>query len=83
MLKKHKLNGEIEFAPVYFNSATKTVINHRFNLENPFQEILHLIDARINEGSGWILLNQLNPNTLTFQPIDRYQEVLTRTYLLK
>ena len=26
MLKKYKLNGEIEFRPVYFNSATKTVI---------------------------------------------------------
>ena len=25
LLKKYKLNGEIEFAPVYFNSVTKTV----------------------------------------------------------
>ena len=25
--KKNKLNGEIEFAPVNFNSVTKTVIN--------------------------------------------------------
>ena len=38
MLKKYKPNGEIEFRPVYFNSATKTVINHRFRLENSFQE---------------------------------------------
>ena len=30
LLKKYKLNGEIEFALVYFNSLTKTVINHRF-----------------------------------------------------
>ena len=30
LLKKYKLNGEIEFAPVSFNSVTKTVINHRF-----------------------------------------------------
>ena len=37
LLKKCKLNGEIEFAPVYFNSITKTVINHRSRLENPFQ----------------------------------------------
>ena len=36
LLKKYKLNGEIEFAPVYFNSVTKTVINHRFRLENAF-----------------------------------------------
>ena len=40
LLKKYKLNGEIEFAPVYFNSLTKTVINHRFRLENYFQEFL-------------------------------------------
>ena len=39
LLKKYKLNGEIEFAPVYFNSLTKTVINHRFRFENSFQEI--------------------------------------------
>ena len=41
LLKKYKLNGKIEFAPVYFNSVTKTVINHRFKLETPFQEILY------------------------------------------
>ena len=28
LLKKYKPNGEIEFAPVYFNSSTKLVINH-------------------------------------------------------
>ena len=38
--KKYKLNGETEFAPVYFSSVTKTVINYRFRLENSFQEIL-------------------------------------------
>ena len=52
-LKKYKLNGEIEFDPVYFNSVTKTVINYRFKLENSFQDILYLIDAWINEESGW------------------------------
>ena len=31
---------------------TKTVINHRFKLENSFQEILYLIDVWINKGSG-------------------------------
>ena len=36
LLKKYKLNGEIEFAPVYFNSTTKTVINHKFSLKNAF-----------------------------------------------
>ena len=28
LLKKYKLDGEIEFRPVYFNSVTKTVKNH-------------------------------------------------------
>ena len=32
LLKKYKPNGEIEFAPVYFSSFTKTIINHRFRL---------------------------------------------------
>ena len=35
--------------------VTKTVINHRFKLENSFQDILYLSDNRINEGSGWIV----------------------------
>ena len=42
-----------KFAPVYFNSVTKTVISHRFRLENSFQEILYMIDVWINNGSGW------------------------------
>ena len=53
LLKKYKLNGEIEFAPVYFNSLTKTVVNNRFRLENPFQEILYMIYVWINNGSIW------------------------------
>ena len=55
ILKKYKPNGEIEFRPVYFNSTTKTVINHKFSLENAFQEILYRIDNWINEGFGWIV----------------------------
>ena len=43
MLKKYK-SAEIEFAPVYFNSITKIVINHKLSLENAFQEILCRID---------------------------------------
>ena len=53
--KKYKPNGEIEFAPIYFNSVTKLVINHRYKLNKSFQEILYKIDAWINEGSGWII----------------------------
>ena len=51
LLKKYKLDGEIEFRPVYFNS----VINQRFRLESSFQEILYMIDNWINEASGWII----------------------------
>ena len=53
LLRKYKHNGEIEFAPVYFNPMTKTVINHKFRLKNCFQEILYMIDICINNGSGW------------------------------
>ena len=31
------------------------MINHKFSLENAFQEILYRIDNWINEGSGWII----------------------------
>ena len=50
MLKKYKPNGETEFRPIYLNSTTKTVINHKSSLGNALQEILY----RIREGSGWI-----------------------------
>ena len=71
MLKKYKTNGEIEFAPVYFNSEMKTVINHRFRLENSFQEILYRIDVWINEGSGWIVesVEFQYTNISTYRPL--------------
>ena len=55
LLEKYKLNGEIEFRPVYFNLVSKTVINHGFRLEKSFEEILYMIDIWINNGSGWII----------------------------
>ena len=73
LLKKYKLNGEIEFAPVYFNSVTKTVINHRFRLEDSFQEILYMNLVG--------MLSQLSLNTLIFQLIDNYQKVFIWTYV--
>ena len=73
LLKKYKSNGETKFAPIYFKLTTKTVKNHKFNLENAFQEILYRTDNWINEGSGWVV--ELN-NILTFQLLDHYQEVL-------
>ena len=41
LLKKYKINGEIEFTLVYFNSLTKTVINHRFRLEFFSRNFIH------------------------------------------
>ena len=71
LLKKYKLDGEIEFRPVYFNSVTKTVTNHRFQLESSFQEILYMIDNWINEGSGWIieLIESQYINISTYRPL--------------
>ena len=77
LLKKYKHNGEIEFAPVYFNSVTKTLINHRFKLENSFQEISYMSDIWINEGSRWNVESIESQFTSIFPPIDHYQEVLT------
>ena len=51
---KYKPKGKIEFTPAYYNSTTKTVINHKFGLDQSFQEILYRIDNWINEGSSWI-----------------------------
>ena len=53
LLKKYK-DTETEFSPLYFNSITKTVINHKFDLDKSFQDILYRIDSWINESSGWI-----------------------------
>ena len=65
------VSGEIEFAAAYFNSVTKTVINHRFRLENYFQEILYMIDVRITSGSGWNveLIESQYINISTYRPL--------------
>ena len=69
-LKKYKPNGEIEFTPVYFDSS-KTVINHKFSVENAFQEILYRINNWINEGSGWIVesIKSEYINISTYRPL--------------
>ena len=38
LLCKHKINRDIEYAPVYFNSATKTLINSDMTLTNLFEK---------------------------------------------
>ena len=65
------VNGEIEFAPVYFNSVTKTGINHRFQLEIFFQRILSMVHVWINDGSGWNveLIESEYLNISTYTPL--------------
>ena len=71
MLKKCKPNGEVEFTPVYFNSSTKTVINHIYKLNKSFKEILYRIDAWINRGSGSIIesIESQYINISTYRPL--------------
>ena len=45
----------MKFAPVYFNSTTKTVINLKYDLDKYFHEILYRINNWIKEGSGWVI----------------------------
>ena len=47
------------------------MINHRYQLNKSFQEILYRIDAWINEGSGWIV-ESIEPqyiNITTYKPL--------------
>ena len=39
LLYKHTMDGDTEYSLVYFNSATKTVINFEYCLDKYFQEI--------------------------------------------
>ena len=73
LLKKYRLNEEIEFTPVYFNSSTKTIINNRFKLEHVFQEILYRIDVWINKRSGWVIgsIESQYLNISTYRPLVR------------
>ena len=52
LLRKHKENGGIEFAPVCLNSTSKTVINLHYDLSKSFPELLCMINDWINEEPG-------------------------------
>ena len=58
------------------------MINHKFSLENAFQEILYRIDNWINEGSGWIfdLIESQYINFPTYRPLSgsSYIKFITR-----
>ena len=66
-----KKNGDIEFASVYFNYTTKTVISFKYYLDKSFQEVLHRIDNWINEKSGWIIepLDAKYENISVYSPL--------------
>ena len=70
LLKKYK-STEIEFHPGFLNSPTKAVINHQFDLDKYFQEILYRIDNWINQTSGWIVesIKSQYINTSTHKPL--------------
>ena len=78
LIYKHKISGEIQYAPVYFNSATKTVINcDKFDLDKSFQEVLYSIDNWINEGSDWII-ESINGEYVN---ISAYSPLIGSTYI--
>ena len=78
LLCKHKQNGDVEYAPVYFNSATKTVINSdKYDLDKSFQEILYRMDNWVNEGSGWIIESK----EAQYVNISIYSSLIGSTYI--
>ena len=81
LLRKDKQNGDIEFAPAYFNSTTKTVINFKYDLGKSFQDVLYRIDNWTNEGSGWVI-EIVEAEYVKFLLIVHYQEVHTLTSLI-
>ena len=53
-LKKHKPDGNVEYAKVFLNSFIKLVINDSFDdsIDKSFNGILFRLDNWINERSG-------------------------------
>ena len=77
LLYKHKMDGDTEYSPVYFNSATKTVINFEYCLDKSFQEILYRIYNSTNKGPGWII-ESIDGE---FVNISGYSPVIGSTYI--
>ena len=51
------------------------MVNHKFSLENAFQEILYRIDNWINEEYGWII-EFIESQYINIQLTDHNQEFL-------
>ena len=66
--KKYK-DTEIEISPVYFNSTAKTVIKHKFDLDESFQKFCTAFITGLMKDLVR-LLNQSGLNILLFWLID-------------
>ena len=77
VLRKHKQNDDIELAPFYFNSTTKTVMNFKYDLGKSFQEVLYRMDNWTNKGFGCLIesIDAEYVNTSIYSPL------LGRTYI--
>ena len=72
------MNENIEYSPVYFNSATKTAINSdKYDLEKSFQETLYRIENWINKASVWII-ESINGEYVN---ISAYSPLIGSTYI--
>ena len=73
------MNGNTEYASVYFNSTIKTVINLNFEytIDRCIEEIFYRIDNWINEGSGWII-DSINSEYVN---ISKYSPLLGSSYI--
>ena len=70
LLSKYEKNETS--TPVYFNSATKTVINFdKYMLDKSFQKILYRIDNWVKEGSVLVIefVNKEYVNISIFSPL--------------
>ena len=76
LLYKRKMDGNIEYSPVYFNSTPKTVINSEYMLDKSFQEVFYGIDNWINKGSGWIIESIVDE----YVNISAYSSLIGSTY---
>ena len=69
---KNQINDN-DFDPktLHFNLIVKTVINQRYSLNDSFEEILHLLNIWINEGSGWVVdeIKGLYINISNYEPL--------------
>ena len=71
LLKKNTSSLEKLNFLQFISIHRQKLINHRFGLENFFQEILYMIDVWINKGSGWNVesIKSQYINISTYRPL--------------